>query len=547
MSAESAQHIPPVWKVWRNPLVWRYAHSRLRLRPTIFWSLLVIMVTYFAAIMTYLPLTLRGVLEPVQAARNLLWVALFVQMPILLLLGTWAVAYGTVSERLSGALDYQRMTPLTPAHKIIGYLFGLPIREYLLFCLTLPVVIFATIVGDIPVHKILIVYLLFGTSAILYHMTALALGMVINKWWVAAFGTQLALFFLYIVLPQLSNLQIHLFESLTLMPAAAHYLGEYMLPHNIGDQVFFFGKIGTREVPFFNYAVPQTLFSLVLQLGFMAVLFTMQLRKWVQEHYHALSKRQSVLVLVAAQLLLVANLWPIFTTDLSGEVQARFPLPVPPQAISVAITTAMILLLLVLGVWLVFVVTPDWHAYKRGLRRTKRLGLKRIPFLWDESPTFWVYAVVAGSSTLVISMVLWLLAETGYFELIDGGWTDRLPGAFALGGVLFLVGTAVTTLERGKTLLGFLVVGILPIMIAMILTAVNEEKLADPAFFVVALSPLGTLILSLVHPNLPPQALSEVPMMGPATWCGLALMVLYCGVLIVRWCRHAAKLRKELQ
>ena len=62
---------------------------------------------------------------------------------ILMGLGTGQVASGLARERLEQLVDYQRMTPMTPTAKILGYLFGLPIREYFLFALTLPFLAFA--------------------------------------------------------------------------------------------------------------------------------------------------------------------------------------------------------------------------------------------------------------------------------------------------------------------------------------------------------------------------------------------------------------------
>jgi hypothetical protein len=546
MAVDPASHLAPVWQIWRNPLVWRYARSRLRLRKALVWFLLVGMVAYFAAAMVYLPFTERGVVEVRQAARNLFWVAIFTQLPILIFLGTGAVAYGIVTERLSGALDYQRMAPLSPAHKIVGYLFGLPIREYALFALTLPIVLFATFVGEVPWHKVLIVYLLFGSSAVLYHLTALALGMVISRWWVAALGTQIVLFILYIFLPQLSNLQIHLFESLTIMPAVSHYLGPYILPEMQGQDVFLFGKLGEREVPFFAFGVPQTAYSLCLQLGFMGMFFAMLLRKWVQEHHHALSKAQSLVVFGGFLFLLFANLWPIFTTDLTGEVQSRFPIPVPPNALPIVISVVVTVLLTFFGGWLVFVVTPNWHAYLRGWRRADRLGRGRVPLGWDESPAFGAHAVLAVGSALAVGLVLWLLQRTGYFELLPGGWVARLPAALALGGLLWVLGSALATVETGRTVMLFLLVGILPLMVGAVIAAVDEDRFGSVALFLAACSPLGTLVMSLVAPNLRPSELAHVPMLVPAMWTGLGLIAAYAVALAVLWRKRAGNLRRQL-
>ena len=40
--------------------------------------------------------------------------------------------------RESGILDFHRVSPMAPAAVVLGFFFGAPIREYLLFAATLP-------------------------------------------------------------------------------------------------------------------------------------------------------------------------------------------------------------------------------------------------------------------------------------------------------------------------------------------------------------------------------------------------------------------------
>ena len=54
---------------------------------------------------------------------------------IMTVLGTGAVTGGIARERAGALVDYQRLTPMPPAAKIRGYLFGLPVRES---CVTRP-------------------------------------------------------------------------------------------------------------------------------------------------------------------------------------------------------------------------------------------------------------------------------------------------------------------------------------------------------------------------------------------------------------------------
>ncbi|MFW6354521.1 MAG: hypothetical protein ACOC3I_09070 [Verrucomicrobiota bacterium] len=536
--SDSSAHIPPLWQIWRNPLVWRYAHSRLRFGKTAFWYLAIFIVATFASVLAYLPAAEREMVDPAMAARWIFVPLLIIQGIVLLLMGTGSVASGIVDERLSGALDYQRMTPLSPAHKILGYLFGLPLREYVLFALTLPHALFAALRGGIPLHKVLIVYFFFWTSAVLYHLTALVAGMVVQKWRLAARLTQIAIVLLYLALPQLSQLNIFIFESLTVRPAIAHHLGPYLVEAGWRGEAALLGELGERLVPVFHYTVSETFFALVLQGLFMAMFFTMLLRKWVQDHYPPLSKGQILAVLGGFQLLLFANLWPIFTTDLTAEVQSRFPLPIPPAAVATAITIVMTVLTGLLGLWLVFIAAPSWHAYARGLRRAQRRGLARVPWSWDESPPFALQAGIAAVVSGGLVLVLWLLERTGYFALIESDWTSRLPGALAVGLALFVFGTALAYWERGRTMIAALLLGVVPLLVAIVLLSIDERTFDEPSAFLAALSPLGTVILAIAYPAVP-ETRENFTLLGPATWTGMALLVVYGSALGLLWRRKA--------
>ena len=59
---------------------------------------------------------------------------------ILIILGGSQVSAAVGGARLSGILDFHRVSPLTPAELTLGFFFGAPIREYLQFACTLPFV-----------------------------------------------------------------------------------------------------------------------------------------------------------------------------------------------------------------------------------------------------------------------------------------------------------------------------------------------------------------------------------------------------------------------
>ena len=119
-------------------------------------------------------------------------------------LGTGRIASVTAEEKETGLLDYQRMTPMSPPAKILGYLFGLPAREYFMFFLTLPFLLHCAVVGEIPLLNLLHLYAVFFSSVILYHLTAHVIGMVVSKPRVASWVARISVLGLYSIVASLN-------------------------------------------------------------------------------------------------------------------------------------------------------------------------------------------------------------------------------------------------------------------------------------------------------------------------------------------------------
>ena len=121
------------WQIWSNPIFKRYTRSRLRPAPLITWIVIVLTLTATLFFLFYYASEYRLKGSPSAAAQDACIPVLFIQMLILLFMGTGSVAGGISREAADGMVDYQRLTPMTPLSKIMGYLFGLPVREYVLF------------------------------------------------------------------------------------------------------------------------------------------------------------------------------------------------------------------------------------------------------------------------------------------------------------------------------------------------------------------------------------------------------------------------------
>lgn len=190
-----------LFNVLENPIVVQHCRMRLRPLPALSWSLVVLTCVAFIFALTYYSLTERGSFDPVEAAKAVLLPLIVVQGVLLMGMGTSAVATGIARERDQRLLDYHRMSPMSPLAKIVGYLFGLPSREYLLFGLTLPFVGYAVWQAGVPASKVLHFYTVFFSSVWLYHMTGLMAGMVSRKAWQSSFISLGLVAGLYLVLP----------------------------------------------------------------------------------------------------------------------------------------------------------------------------------------------------------------------------------------------------------------------------------------------------------------------------------------------------------
>src|SRR5207244_3752325 len=111
------------------------------------------------------------------------------------------VAIGIALEGSAGLGDAQRLTPLSAWHKVIGYLFGLPILETVLVASLLPWTVVSVILAKIPLAIVFRVHLLLVTSAILHHAIGLVIGTVIRQKIVAGTVSQLLVIFLHLVVP----------------------------------------------------------------------------------------------------------------------------------------------------------------------------------------------------------------------------------------------------------------------------------------------------------------------------------------------------------
>jgi hypothetical protein len=529
--------VSPWWNLWSNPLILRYARSRLRLRHSLGWVLTILILSSFIFFMIYLTAVNRELSSPQDAARAVILPMFMVQGILLMLMGTGSVASGMVQDKISGTLDYQRLTPMNPLAKTIGYLFGLPIREYLLFAITMPFTLFALIAGKISPTTFIPVYAIFFTSVLLYHMTAMAAAMISRRWRFTARLTQGLVILLYLILPHFSHLGLYGFQYLTVRPVLAAELHPLLPPRFLENLDATWS--GIDRVPFFIWEFSSFGFSLVLQGLLIVTLGTMTYRKWRDPNQHALSKANGIGVFSLIATMILGNLWPILTRDstvnlpiLGGLGSGRVD-----EAIGIVLPMILSYALLFAGMWILHLVTPNHHEVLRGWRKVVKLGQTNLGWWRNESPAGLVVTLLLTVGWITLGSELLLLGDNGFFPPDQVSTLDRLCLPLALTVALLSFYAALTSLENRRIFLVLLLGWGLPCLVATFLGSAFQSY--PLAIYCAALSPLFLIAdaaLFLESAGLIQTQLIEYQNHSQnAFWIGLLVQALLIALLLWRW------------
>lgn len=530
------------WNIPANPVFRRYARSRLRPQALAVGLILAVMVAGFVFFGTRTLALYRSGMEVVDAERVPLLPLMVLQALILFFLGTGQVAGGMTGEADEGVLDYQRLTPLTPLTKVLGYLFGLPLREYVLFASTLPFTAWGLWRGQVPFSAWGSVYLVLLTSTLLYHLTGLVAGTVVrNRRW--AFLVSIAIVFgLYTVMPQVAKFGLTTFQYFTIWPVFEEQMKHFM-PRSAGGVLEKVQSLAPA-VRFFGLSLSETIFTLFAQAGLILTFLVMLWRRWRQSESHLLGKRWAVGLLVWSQIMLLGNALPLIAPGLifpSRELQRRI---FNARGWTPSITEGMImiglygLVALALVLVLTSIITPSLDGQVRGRRRARKLGLARPPRFSDEAGGVWfVLAMALGASAGWFLFARALMASSWY---AGHALPAHAPWSFAL--VLLTATLSFHALLEGwgvrRVFLAVIFLGVIPIMAGATLAAASD-RLLTAGLWIIAMSPFAGPVFAsqevLPTVDLPLAAARAI---APAFWFWQALAAVATVSLIqARWRR----------
>jgi hypothetical protein len=483
------------WKLWQNPIFLRYCRSRLRPSSIGVIVLIDLLVAGFiVAIAISISSSTRIHVNIADAARGAVIPLMIFQGLILFVFGTAQVSGGMITERDEGVIDYQRLAPMSPLAKVLGYLFGLPSREYVLFLGTLPFSAWALWFGKVEPNIWLPLYGVILSSAVVYHLTGLVTGTVVKNRRIAFLISIGLVFSLYTVVPQAAKFGLVFFKYLTIRPVFEECLPG-ILPKDIGTAVQV-AKNFSPTVKFFNLDFSETVFTLFTQGGLILTFIVMLCRKWRSVESHLLGKLWATVFFIWIQFLLLGNAMPLIDPGMlfpsrQLSFMARLANDWAPQASEAVLMSGLYgAVALVFMMMLTLIITPAPDHQSKGWRRARKQGDSSIPVLSDAASSYWFVMMMAISGGIGWFIFTRGLVESRWFPGHHVSWETLVYFVVFLMSAGMLFQAVLET--KGKRFVGFLsvIIGIVPIMVGTVLGTISD-RLVPLATWVTGISPLS--------------------------------------------------------
>lgn len=469
---------PPWWQVWSNPIVRRYATARLRLLRLAAWSLVVQPLAAFLWLVVYF--STKHTVTPAHAALNAWTPILILQGLLWLVKGTFSVAVGIAREGAEGLSDTQRLTPLGPWHKVLGYLCGLPILETVLVASLLPWTVVSVVLGHVPPTVVFRVHLLLATSAVLHHSIGLVAGTVIRQKIVAGTVSQVLVILLHFVVP--------LFSRFGLGP-----LGHLGVERAIASELLALQDVRIRtavaqplsRARFFDYEVTATGYAWVIMAVLGLFLLQILRRRWQRADSHLFSKPLALAFSAWIIVMTLGETFPLLRdgtlfdlgnrlvtrgthgrnvaigeTAMSALTQGLIPVGWAGAFGGVALLSAMIL---------AAIITPTLERHLRARRAARNGAAHRPPWTSDAASAVWWTAALG-----LLALAGWVALVEQLFDtpllhlaMRPGAW---LPINLGLGLMIPLLTWAILLEWRGikAACLGAFVLWIIPVMVSVV-------------------------------------------------------------------------------
>jgi len=332
-----------------NPILVKHLRSRLRIQPLI-TAIVVVQVLCVCIVWA-------GYQLDMFASGGAFGLLMTLQAIILVVMGATQVGTAVGGARGSGILDFHRVSPVSPAALTLGFFFGAPIREYVLFATTLPLSALC---------------LAFGTPS-LHGFVQLMIALIGTAW--LCHG--LAIMYALISKPRTSSRGV---------------IGIIVIVLFLGSRVFLglsrsaaLVDLGLR-LSFYSVSLPWLAVVLIYLSALLFFIYLVCVRRMTSDRIHPLTKPQALAAMATLSVLLLGGIW---TRD-EYEV----------------LNVVTLYILVIAAILLVGMVTPTQAEYSRGLWRARKQGRSHLP-PWDDLSLNRVFLVLASIIVLVTATIGW--------------------------------------------------------------------------------------------------------------------------------------------
>ena len=481
-----------------NPLFVKYVRSRLR-RSAMLPGVIVILFLCLCIIWINSQAKNPNNPDPSVGSQMFFWM----QGIILVLLGGSQVASSIAQMKESGIIDFHRITPIPPRVQTIGILLGAPIRELILYALTLPFALYLAIQGPIGVTNFCKLLLVQLGSAMMYYSMAMITGLTAAKARGASGRFVAILAGLNIMANTFFAVGIYGPTLVTSMPiyqevfvndedAPPQRRQRQMAQQNAAQQQQMGGRnqgppnaqqpMGAQqppgamkkpEVTFYGAPLPLVIQSLMFQGGLLTFLFIGASRRIHSARLPLYTKPIALLFLSTIAVLTLGSLW---------------------DAPTLFLTLGTVYFLAFCSILLINSVTPSVGDVVKGLQRARKLSGLRVPLWSDFAPNKFIVFGFACIIAATVSIGLLLAPQPpmlGFIKLdhVFSPWPALLTGVLSV--LTFGFASQYFALAFGRRARSFFSLFIFfawitPIIVGIIIASAG----VDEAAYILAISPI---------------------------------------------------------
>ncbi len=286
-------------------------------------------------------------------------------------------------ERLSGTLDFHRSSPTPVFHQAVGLILGSACLEWCLvffvFLIQLGLVLF-TPLSLMTLLKFIISLI---CCAIFFHCLTVLFGLA----QVPSKNRSAGLFYIigiYIIWHVLALSFYNPSSFIYHLGFQSGYDQLYRTVHGLpqkGSYLYsYYGSDFSLRYKFFDTTIPNLPFQMFVQVPFMAAAVSGIMRKILKPDRPLLSKPTTLLISFYILFLHTGSTFPqIFDTTSNYYFSYRYP------SGSLEVWSYLLTLCVALGILGTLVITPTRLSYMKGLRRSRKLGLRQLNSSDDQS------------------------------------------------------------------------------------------------------------------------------------------------------------------